>query len=119
MIPRTKFCCLKIICKIIQTLLTYINIFLKTCEILMQLRFYPWVFEPRKMRNRHNPLILLNAQTVVRKCLRKKVFIVKINVIRNNFFENFEKEKMLKLKIFLFLYFFYYLGHTISSKSFT
>jgi hypothetical protein len=54
------------------------------------------------MKNRYNPIILLNAQTVVRKCLRKKVFIVKINVIRNNFFENFEKEKMLKLSFCIF-----------------
>ena len=51
----------------------------------------------RKMRNRHNPLTLLSVQAVVKKCLRKKVFIVKTNVIRNNFLEIFEKEKMLKL----------------------
>ena len=51
----------------------------------------------RKMRKRHNPLIVLSAQAVVEKCLRNKVFILKINVIRNKFFENFEKEKMLKL----------------------
>ena len=31
----------------------------------------------RKMRNRHNPLTLLSVQAVVKKCLRKKVFIVK------------------------------------------
>ena len=39
------------------------------------------------------------------KYLRKKVFIIKINVIRNNFFENFEIEKMLKLYKKLFLKF--------------
>ena len=37
------------------------------------------------------------------KCLRKKVFIVKINVTRNYFFLNFEIEKMLKLYKKLFL----------------
>ena len=50
----------------------------------------------RKMRNRHNPLIP-HCPICGEKCLRKKVFIVKTNVIRNNFLEIFEKEKMLKL----------------------